>query len=150
MVAFLGLKDPNRVTVLNALPGSGLIFSTPLMTKGQLQEIFVEGPKYNLPVIAPHLTKLVKSKAGDSSLGWIGGFPDMQAGVIKMGYYMEEISIPSLELVSLLFLRDLILFCNLKIAEISEVAVVKNSRVWRCKVGVPEGTPNGKIKLKFN
>lgn len=164
MTVFLGVRDPNRITVENALPGSGLIFSTPLMVRGRFHEIFVEGPKYNLPVIAPHLTNLVKSKTDDFSLGWIGAYPDIPAGVIKMGYVEEapmssieltslltdESPIPSLELVSLLFLRHLILFCNLRIADISEVAVVRNSWVWRCRVGVPQGTPNGKIKLKFN
>ena len=145
---FLGEKDPNRVSVYNAFAGSGLVLSAPLKTEPGPWTVVVQGPKFNLPVIAPYVKKLVKSEAGRPFGKWTGGDFDRDRGFIKASYeYEYEYQLSSLEVISFVFLRHLAVVCDIAVSPYSEAQIVKNGRIWCCPIRFFE---NGRKRIKFN
>ena len=146
---FEGSSDKSAIVLEGVFPGSDLKISSPFEFSGNRSGVYIEGTPQHVEIVFKHLTNLLGVYVDEKLFGrWIAVTPPEEDSPRTILHYEAAADFEKVRLLNFVLREHLAKICNFYLSMISALLIkVNGNEIERRWIALPEGFPNGNIKL---
>lgn len=146
---FMGLNDPNRITLEYVFPVGNITFSMPFgIEQGRHHRVVVEGHPAYLDFFDCHASKLLASDYENNLGRWVALANYIFEESLEMIFEPKDKRLIPYRLLVFELRHDLVKICDLRLAPVARVTCIRDEMtVLYHPAPLPENIGNGKINI---